>query len=1106
MINHLYKLLKKYFWLYNAVSAVLYVSIIYSLIILWLNILAVWAQLDNNLIFALKNFFPLIISFAIIIFIIILLKTEFYNFKSFIILFEKSSPELAYKISSVYTAFKSNPSNPFTEKLIQDIAVNISRLKLEYILRPVNGRINRALIIIVLGAAFQGILFKYNYLRLIDFIKNCYKTDTVIEKISFNVSPGSIAIIKGESVNILIKPISYEKKISSVDLTLVSNGDHEKITLTNREQTRDTFSYSLKNIISNVEYYISAEKFISKRYLITAYTKPVINIEYIKIMPPQYSNIETDILYSFHETIEILKGSEIEIKCNINFEPEKFFIKYGNFSVRYSEKNNRNYIFRYKPFSEGTISFYFESKLTIPAETRKKINISVKPDLEPAVNFEFPGKEEFVLPDDMLAYFIVAAEDDFGISSGNLYFFNDIIKDTFQLDFRKTALNHTAYYTIDFSKYDVMPGDEIFYYADAYDNDAVSGFKKAVTKKFKLKVPSVADLFNELNKEFNYSTNVMNAIQAKNEDISKSAKKLINDLMKSNSSDWSTQKQIKELLDAQKKIEAEIKEIQSRISKAVEQYKKTREMLGEETLEKLSKLNKLMDELRDNDIKKSITDFQNALASKNPMQQQEFLKNAVFNKDEFGKKIDRTLSLLNRLKMQNTLKNIQKTIDDLKFKQNDITSSINKNDLESGAIQQEKLASELSKLQQAVDDLKNSSEDKQTQKVLDNIKETMAKINQQSKKLANNMKNQKSGTESEVQKNKDEMEKESNDLKEKLSNLAEQLNNLLTQMSNKEFEKFEQDIETIIFKMINLQNKNLELKNNFEDILRETNNQFINSVPADYPFFINLCQEYQNYIYIQSAKYFQLTAKSFVFPADLIEDFKYISDMYGYICDSLKNKSSAGSLDKINIIMKSTSSLIFKLLKIKEDLNKDNQKNNSSNMSDRLEQLAKAQQSLNSMSFNFNDLSQEQIEQMSYEQSLIRQSLEQLMDSNTNSGDALQQKLQKLVDEMNKIEKTLKKGTLNQQVKESQKSVYDKLIDTSRSLKKETENQDKRESKAALEVKPKSAPPVDLKKSSGLPVELEKFLNNSMPDYYKKELNEYYKSLLKLYEIKSKND
>ncbi|HPG29392.1 MAG TPA: hypothetical protein PKY81_12205 [bacterium] len=1108
MTLKLFGLLKKYFFLYNAVSLIFFIGLIYALSLAVLNVCSLAPRIFPDFIPVLKSNYKIISSLSILCFIYILLKIKFYSFKEFILLFEKCDNDLIYKISAVETAAKHNPENPFAEKLTGQIIAKISEMKCESALKPLRKKINLSLIIILSAIFLQFVLFRFNNDNLVELLKKVYSENIIKDIVSFRVIPGSINIIKGETLTLIVKPVSFGKNISAVNLNLHTLNGIEKIPLVKKSENQDSFSYQIKNIISDVEYSFSTGNFVSKKYRITAYTKPVVNVEYMKIIPPVYANLETELIYSFQEKIEVLKGSGLEIKCSLNFDPETFYLKFNNSAIRPSVKTGRNFVLNFNIFSQGFAELYFESGSVLNSDNKKKFFISLKKDSPPNIRFDFPEKDETLLPDNMLGYFAISAEDDYGISSGKIFFKNAIIGDSFNLDFRKNGLNYNAYYTVDFSKYDVMPGDEIYYCAEVFDNDAVSGFKKSVSKTFKLKIPSVADLYNELNKEFNYSTNVMGAIQSKNEEIAKSAKKLINDLMKSNNSDWSTQKQIKELLDAQKKIESEIKEIQSRISKAIEQYKKNREMLGEETLEKISKLNKLMNDIMNSDVKNSIMNFQAAFDSKNNPQKSEFLKNAVFNKEEFGKKLDRTISLLNKLKLQNTVKNIQKNIDELMRRQNDISNAINKNDLQSASAQQDKLASELQKIENAVDDLKNSSDDKQTQKLLDSIKQTLSKLREKSNELSEKLKN---ANNSQSEKNTDkssnnsqssnsELEKKSSDLKEKLSQLADRLNNMLAEMTNKEFEKFENDLNAIILKMINLQKKNLELKNNFEDGLKRAANQFINSGQFDYPYFINLCQEYQNFIYIQSSNYFQLTIKSFVFPPEIIDDFKYISDMYGYITDNLKNKSLSSSLQNINAVMKSVSNLIFKLLKIKEELNKENQSDNSSNMSERLDQLAKAQQSLNSMSFNFDNLTQEQLEQMSYEQSLIRQSLEQMINSNSNSGDALQERLQKLVDEMNKIEKSLKRGNLNKEVKESQKSVYDKLLDASRSLKKETENQDKRESKSASETKSRPAPPEIFNKNSAIPDELKKFNDHTLPEYYKKELNDYYKSLLKIYE------
>jgi len=317
-------------------------------------------------------------------------------------------------------------------------------------------------------------------------------------------------------------------------------------------------------------------------------------------------------------------------------------------------------------------------------------------------------------------------------------------------------------------------------------------------------------------------------------------------------------------------------------------------------------------------------------------------------------------------------------------------------------------------------------------------------------------------------------------------------------MANKEFEKHTQELDVIIFKMIGLQEKINNFKNFIQKAGDALNNPYSENILIDYDDNINLLQEYQNFLFIQSTRYFYLTTKSFVFPPELVEDFKQLSDLFGIIKDNFTLKNLEITPITIKRISSSNADLTYKLIKIKSEMEKQNSSQNSSGMSERLEQLAKAQQSLNSMSFNMDNFSQEQLDQMAQEQSLIRSGLEQMMEGG-RGGDSLNQRLQKLVDEMNRIEKQLKKGEYNQQVKDDQKSLYNKLMDNAKALKKEEPDQEKRESKTAVDLQKLKRRQSNDNAAVQIPEELQNYFKHNLPPEYKNEINDYYNMLLNIY-------
>ncbi len=1098
----IYEIIHKKFLFFNLIAAAELVTTVYTLTMLIASLLIYFSAYFPDIPIICYNYFEIIVSSAVVLYTLFLLKLPFISFNNYLKILEKSAGS-EFIFRSAETALQLENKNIFSLSIVDEAIIFLKKQKIEFYLHSAAGRVNRLILILtIIAAPLHLYIFNFKFNNLLNFFNAYYSSHAYLSNINaFKVEPGSINILKGADIAITVKIYGSNKYIPNLHI-LKSSGSEEIIPFI---KTASCNKIILKNIIDDFSYFISTPLSVSNKFFVKTYINPYLQIEYIKITPPEYTERESEFFYSYINEINAINGSNIELKINLNFKSTQALLDYAGRQINSSENEGNIYKFIFKTFSTGKLDFNLTPADTSLITNFNGIFIKIKKDDSPKVDFEQPDKKETLLADDMLTFFTVAAIDDFGISSGKIFTSSESFFDSYPLDFRKISDKFTAYYTIDFSKKNLLPGDEITYYAEVFDNDAVSGFKRAYTDKRKITMPSATDIFKELNNEIDKSMNAMDMLKKKNAGIVNSTKKIINDLIRSNSNDWTTQKQIKELIERQQQIQDELKKIQESIDKAVENYKKTKELLGAETLEKIQKLNKLMSEAMTDDIKKSLSLFQNALQSRDAKQSGELLKKAVFDKDEFNKRIDRTLSLLSQLKTQSALKNIQKNINELAAKQRDINEKLNNGDLKSAEEMQSKSNSELQKMDELLKNLNAETTDKDTQKMIDKIEKAIEALKKNAEKLSSDISETKRGSEKsggsqpqETKKKTEKLKKESENLQKQLSDLADRLNSMMSQMANKEFEKHTQELDVIIFKMIGLQEKINNFKNFIQKAGDALNNPYSENILIDYDDNINLLQEYQNFLFIQSTRYFYLTTKSFVFPPELVEDFKQLSDLFGIIKDNFTLKNLEITPITIKRISSSNADLTYKLIKIKSEMEKQNSSQNSSGMSERLEQLAKAQQSLNSMSFNMDNFSQEQLDQMAQEQSLIRSGLEQMMEGG-RGGDSLNQRLQKLVDEMNRIEKQLKKGEYNQQVKDDQKSLYNKLMDNAKALKKEEPDQEKRESKTAVDLQKLKRRQSNDNAAVQIPEELQNYFKHNLPPEYKNEINDYYNMLLNIY-------
>ncbi|HPP86227.1 MAG TPA: hypothetical protein PLM75_00005, partial [bacterium] len=859
-MEKLNKYIKKFFWFVNCATVVqaLCLAYLFLIIIIYFILVADFFQPQQTAKF-LQNHNSIILSLLYIFFIGLILKlTTFYNYQSVIKLIEKKFGNFNYKLSSVFTAYNDKINNQFVEYLTDELIADFKSLKYSDYRKSTNNILKSSIIICGIAIILQALLFYIFRPRIIIFFKNYFQPKNYITATIFKITPQNIIVLKGESIKIQIQ-IAGADQDKTPDMIIVNNNNYasKKINLKNFEVSKNKYEYTFSNVLENFEFYIQTQFSKSDRYYVKTYNSPHLEIEQISTQPPKYTGLPIDYYYSAPEKLNVYKGSKIQLKCVVNFDNSNLKILFNSKQFSPKKENNRIFDFEWTVNQSGIVRFNFKSPLADAIENFKSLKIDISADNYPSVRFSYPNKPELQLSEDMLIPFNIYAEDDFGISAGELYINAPSKQDIIKLEFKNIGNYYEAFYTVDFSKYNLLPGDEIFYFAKVYDNDEISGFKSAQSEKYKILMPTMLDIFNNLNKELETTTNVFDALKKKNTELLKSTQKIIDDLVRKGATDWATQKQIKELIDQQRKIADEISQLQENVKNAIANYQQAKEKLGADTLEKIQKLTALMNELANSEIGKELFKLEKALNAATQKERLENLNAALFDKEQFTNKLEKTISLLNQLKFQNLLNNLQKSITDILKKQSQISENLQENNFNNAAHNQNLTTKELSKMQNTLTELANSEQSTNINDTIKQLEESLKKLTEKSEKFAELLKEFNTNNKRNI--SPDDLQKESQNLTRQLSSLANQINSMLSMYANLEYQKFQKELDEIILKMINLQKSNTEFSRLINDYIKILENPYLDfNEDNDISKHIGFIENLQNYVYFQSLKYFNL--------------------------------------------------------------------------------------------------------------------------------------------------------------------------------------------------------------------------------------------------------
>ncbi|MEX0602981.1 MAG: hypothetical protein WD295_06545, partial [Bacteroidota bacterium] len=205
----------------------------------------------------------------------------------------------------------------------------------------------------------------------------------------------------------------------------------------------------------------------------------------------------------------------------------------------------------------------------------------------------------------------------------------------------------------------LVPEDVVEYYAEVYDNDTVSGPKTARSETYLLRLPSLEEVFTDLNKGHEASMDELQRSLLDAKDLKEKIESINQDLKKNKEIDWQQQKKMEEIAQRYQELQKKLENVQSQLDDIVQQMQQ-QNVLSHETLEKYLELQQLFEELNSDELQKALRQMQQAMQNVNREQLQQALQHLTFSEERFRQSIERTMNLLKRIQIEQKLDEVKK--------------------------------------------------------------------------------------------------------------------------------------------------------------------------------------------------------------------------------------------------------------------------------------------------------------------------------------------------------------------------------------------------------------------------------------------------------------
>jgi tetratricopeptide (TPR) repeat protein len=265
------------------------------------------------------------------------------------------------------------------------------------------------------------------------------------------------------------------------------------------------------------------------------------------------------------------------------------------------------------------------------------------------VRIESP-EEEILLEADLIIPLSVVALDDYGISRMTLTYACPAETATVDVEYRGKTQARSEF-AWDVAQLDVFPGDAVTYYVSVADNDALTGPKYARTEVYVARVPTIYDLYNEIEDQQEEDLEYLEDIAEEAGKLEEDFNDLIEDMKRDREMDWEEEQSIKQSLSAQDEVTKKLEDAAASMDRTLEMMSDNR-LVNFEVIEKMEEIRRLLSEVATAEMREAMEQLRQAMEKLSPEEIRSAMQNLNLTQEELLRKLDMAIEMLKRLQAQ----------------------------------------------------------------------------------------------------------------------------------------------------------------------------------------------------------------------------------------------------------------------------------------------------------------------------------------------------------------------------------------------------------------------------------------------------------------------
>jgi hypothetical protein len=410
------------------------------------------------------------------------------------------------------------------------------------------------------------------------------------------------------------------------------------------------FNHTFEKMQQSMPFQLEGAGFFSDNYLVELFNRPELNQFSIDLEFPRYLHRRNETLVNVGN-LEIPEGTVATWKLNTAFADNVSFRFFSDsLSINGQLTDNQRFQFKKEFRRPDQYEVLLKNKKSANRD-RILYSIDVVKDQYPTIAIN--NLQDSVLFQRVLLGGIIG--DDYGVSQLALKYYvrdeenRELKTQTIQIPLSGSQVQQNFFYNWNVDSLALKPGYKLEYFLQVWDNDGVNGRKSTKTALYSFSIPTKGDLMVQIKNSQAQTEQKIDQGVSKAEDLQQKIEQATQKLKGKQQMNWQDKKMLEDIIQQKQSLDQVVEKLKEE-NKLLDQKKEAFTEQDKRIKEKAEQIQKLMDELLDDETKKLFEELQKLLKENSDINEiQKLLNKLNQNTDNLEKELERTLELFKEL-------------------------------------------------------------------------------------------------------------------------------------------------------------------------------------------------------------------------------------------------------------------------------------------------------------------------------------------------------------------------------------------------------------------------------------------------------------------------